>query len=272
MRNSIILLAATASILIAGCDRKAEGQTIAVVNGEEITAPELNAELQRINLPEGVDKKAVTSRLLEGLIDRKLVVQQAKAEGIDKTPEFITQQRQATDALLISMYAAKKVKSSELPSPAEISSFEASRPEMFAKRELWDVQRMIYPTPTDKNILEQIKQTHSAEQLTAVLKANNISFQEDKTQVDTASIPHELYARIQSLPPGEPFLVPNGSRTIASSIVNRTPKPLSGEQAQPLAVEQMRRAQSVTKVTDQVKALRKTAKIEYKEGFAPPKK
>ena len=40
----------------------------------------------------------------------------------------------------------------------------------------------------------------------------------------------------------------------------------------PAAVESMRKMSGVQQVTSQIQALRKGAKIEYKEGFSPPKK
>ena len=59
---------------------------------------------------------------------------------------------------------------------------------------------------------------------------------------------------------------------VASVIVAREPSPLVGDQARPLAVAAMRRDQGTKFMQDRLKSLRKSAKIEYKEGFAPPKR
>ena len=62
MRSKIILAAAVA-LTITACNKKAEGQTVAVVNGEEITAAELNAELAASRIPEGMNKDQARSRV-----------------------------------------------------------------------------------------------------------------------------------------------------------------------------------------------------------------
>jgi hypothetical protein len=61
--------AAVSLILLAGlsaCDREATGQVAAVVNDEEITLQEINAEIAALQIPETADKKAVSSRPFSG--------------------------------------------------------------------------------------------------------------------------------------------------------------------------------------------------------------
>ena len=99
----------------SACAKKAEGQTVAIVNGEEITAAELNAELANAKIGEGADKAEARSRVLQAMIDRRLLAQQAKADGIDKTPEFLNRQRRATEDLLISMLASRQIDTAKLP-------------------------------------------------------------------------------------------------------------------------------------------------------------
>lgn len=268
MRHRTLLIA-SAALLFSGCDRKAGGQTVAVVNGEEITSSDLNSELQQLNLPAGMDKKVATSKVLEALIDRRLIEQQARSEGVDKSPEFLTRQRRATEQLLISMYAQRKMKTSELPSSAEVASFEASRPEMFANREEWTINQLLYPTPNDPKIVAQIHDTHSLDALAQVLTAAGIAFSRGQKKISSAAVPHELYVKLQSAPAGEPFVVPVGDRSIANSVVAREPSPIPPEQARPQAVQQMRQEQASKQMANQIKGLRAKAKIDYKEDFKP---
>lgn len=270
MRHRTLLIA-SAALLFSGCDRKAGGQTVAVVNGEEITTSDLNSELQQVNIPAGMDKKVATSKVLDALIDRRLLEQQARSEGIDKSPEFLSRQRRATEQLLIAMYAQRKMKTSELPSPSEVESFQASRPEMFAKREDWTINQLLYTTPTDPRVLEQIHGTHSLDALAQVLTAAGIPFTKSQKKISSASVPHELYVKLQSAPAGEPFVVPVGERSIANGIAAREPSPVPADQARPLAVQQMRQEQGSKKMATQIKDLRAKAKIDYKEGFKPAK-
>src|SRR3954462_7578982 len=98
MRHRIIL-ALVIALAVSGCQKKAEGQTVAVVNGEEITAGELNDALTADNTLNSANAKDARAAELQKLIDRKLVVQQARSDGLDKSPEYISKQRQLTDDL-----------------------------------------------------------------------------------------------------------------------------------------------------------------------------
>ncbi len=54
------------AILLAtgGCNKEATGQSVAVVNGEEVSESELNEELAAANIPETADKKLIMPQLL----------------------------------------------------------------------------------------------------------------------------------------------------------------------------------------------------------------
>ena len=269
MRYRIFVLAA--ALIVSGCDRKAEGQSVAVVNGEEITASELNSELGMARLPPGLDKPTATTQMLQAMIDRRLLAQQARADGLDRSPEFVTRQRRATEDLLIGMLAQRKLNTAKLPSPNEVASFEASRPEQFAQREFWNIEQLQYATPTNPGVIKQIAEAHSLEAIAEVLTASGTEFRRTKVRLNSATVPHAVYEKILALPATEPFIIPAGSRSVANVIVSKEPAPLTGEASRPVAVAAMRREQGTKLMEGQVKELRAKAKIEYKEGFAPKK-
>lgn len=269
--RSIIVLVMGLGILSAGCDRKAEGQTVAVVNGEEITAAELNAEILGANLPAEANKQEARARFLQAMVDRKLLTQHARSEGLDKSPEFLNRQRRMTDDLLINMLATRQLNAAQLPPTEEINRFVASRPNMFANREIWNLDQLRYAISADEQVNAQIYQTKSLEALAEVLTANKIQFVRTKNRLDTAVVPMDIYGRVASLPEGEPFVIPVGKEAIASAIVSREAAPLSEEDVRPRAVAVMRREQGTKFMSDRLESLRKTAKIEYQAGFSPPK-
>ena len=267
----LVIVALAAGLLVSACDRKAEGQTVAVVNGEEITAADLNAELAGANLPPGLAEAQARSRVLEAMIDRRLLAQQARKEGLDKSPEFLNRQRRMTEDLLIGMLASRQLNTAELPSESEIVSFEASNPGMFGKREHWNLEQLIYPTPSERAVNARIVATKTLEELAQVLTQSGIRFTRAQNRFDTATMPPDMYERVASLPPGEPFIVPAGGRTVASAIVSREPATLAGDAARPVATMAIRRNQGSKLMENRLKSLRSSAKIEYQQGYAPPK-
>lgn len=268
--NYRIAMIAASLMLLSGCDKQAEGQTVAIVNGEEITLSELNFELGLANVPPGADKAAVRSQVLQQLIDRRLLAIQAKKEGVDTTPEYISRKRRSEDDLLISMLSAKRFKSVAPPNARDTDAYIAAHPAMFANRQIWDLDQVQYQAPTDPAIQAEINKTRDFAGLLAVLQKNNVAFSRQKNRLDTAVVPPELFQKISTLPAGEPFIVRVGDRAVASVITGREPKPLVGDQARPVAAEMMRKEQSTKDMANRVSSLRKDAKIEYQKGFAPP--
>lgn len=266
-----LILGLSLIVACSGCAKKAEGQSVAVVNNEEITATELNAELANANVSGEVDRKAVTARVLQGLVDRRLLAEQARKDRIDQSPEFITRQRRMNEDLLIGMLASRQMDTSKLPTDAEIVAFQAKQPQAFAKREVWKLDQLEYQTPTDPAVMEKMMRTKSLEELAGVLTANKVPFQRGNNQLVTSVIPIDMYPRLDALAPGEPFIVPNGGRSIASAITSRVPTPLVGTALRTETVNMLRRQNGSQLLQQRLKDLRKTAKIEYKTGFAPPK-
>jgi peptidyl-prolyl cis-trans isomerase C len=263
---ALLLLATTTA-----CQKKAEGQTVAVVNDEEITASQLNAELANANVGEGADKQAITNRILQGLIDRRLLAEQARKDGIDRSPDFISRQQRMNEELLIGMMASRSMDTSKLPSDAEIAAFQAKQPQAFAKREVWKLEQLQYDTPKDRAVLQRITATKTLPELAAVLTAARVPFQRGNNQLVTSVIPAELYPRLAQMTPGEPFIVPAGTKSVASAIVSREPAALTGPNARTEAVNAIRRQNSTTALQQRLKELRAAAKVEYKEGYAAPK-
>jgi EpsD family peptidyl-prolyl cis-trans isomerase len=267
LKFAIVLAAALAA---GACDKKAEGQVVAIVNGEEISAAELNAELRNINLPQGADAKQARAALLQSMIDRRVISQQAREEGIDKSPEFLNQQRRMTEDLLIRLYGSRQTNTNQLPSEQQVAQYIAANPRMFADRQQWNLDQLRFPMPTDPQVVKRLDGAQSMQDIAKILADAGITATPAKTKLDTAIIPADIYGRVATLPPGRPFIFPVGGQGIASTIASREPSPLIGDAARPLAVAAIRRQQSSDAMQRKLKTLRQAAKVEYQKGYAPP--
>ena len=264
-----VIAAVAVSVLASGCQRKAEGQTVAVVNGEEVTAPDLNFALQLAKVPEGADKTKARNAVLEQLVDRRLLVEQARKEGIDKSPEYLNRLRRGEEDLLISMLADRRLNTAQLPADREIQNYITTHPGMFAKRELWQLDQVQFQTPTDMALRKQLDAAASLDQVVSLLQANKLQFARQQNRLDTGSVPQELYAKLVTVPTGKPFIIAAGPRSVANVITGRQPRPLAGDKAKPVAVQAIRKTQTTKSLEGLLKSLRSSAKIEYQPGYAP---
>ena len=170
MRKRIILTLVVA-LMASACQKKASGQTVAVVNGEEITASELNDALTTDSTFAGANTKDARAAELQKLIDRKLVVQQARKDGVDKSPEFVNQQRRMTEDLMINLMLSKRLNTSQVPSADEIGRFQAAHPEIFANREIWTLDQIIYPLPKNPSVNAKLGAAKSMDEIAQILTA-----------------------------------------------------------------------------------------------------
>jgi len=270
-RNMVLAGVAAAALTLAACDKKPGGQVVAVVNGEEISQQELNAELNGQQIPPGTDRKQVMAGLLQRVVDRKLMVQKAKAEGLDKTPAYLDQVRRTEENLLVNMLAGKAAKAVAVPDASAVQGFVSGNPSLFAGRKRYALDQIAFAIPADKSVLQKLAPAHTLDAVAEVLTANNVQFQRGNTVLDTGTIPPELAARIASLPAGEPFVVPANGQLVASVVRSTEDAPTPQAQVAPAATEFLRQQSLRQAMTKQLEDARRQAKIEYQPGFAPPK-
>ena len=271
MRKRIILTLVVA-LMASSCQKKASGQTVAVVNSEEITTSELNDALKSDNVLAGMNTKDARAAELQKLVDRKLVVQQARADGLDKSPEFLNQQRRMTEDLLLNALIGKRLNASQVPSANEIAGFEKAHPQVFASREIWALDQIVYPLSKDAGVNARLGAAKTIDEVAQVLTSAGIRFNRASRKLDTALLPDQIYAQVSRLAPGEPLIAPGPDRAVANVITTREPAPLSGDQARAVALDGIRKQQVTKIIQDRVKDLRAKAKIEYQPGFEPPAK
>ena len=272
LRNFGLVTTVALSVALAACSKKPTDQVVAIVNGEEISLPELNAELGNAQVPAGIDKKMVQQQLLQRLVDRRLLAQAAKDQGLDRDPAFIVEQRRVNESLLVEKLAKRTNDTIPVPTAAEIDKFIAANPSLFAGRQLYSVDQIAFATPADPTKLKALEPAKTMAEVTAVLQQLGIQFQRANRVVDSATVPPEQMQKILSLPKGEPFVVPSNGQVTVNVIVAGKAEPLPDTQARAMAVRALR-SQSLAKLGEaRLKEARDKAKIDYQTGFAPPAK
>ena len=270
--TSVSLIALTSlSLVLAGCQKKAEGQVVAVVNGEEITLNELNGEIAELNLPANVDKTRVRAEVLQRMVERRLLAQSAKDAGLDRDPTYVSQERRMKEQLLVSMYGKKAFDTVAVPDTAKVDQYISSHPTLFADRTAYTLDQIVFDAPADVKSLQPLAALHSMADIAAWLQSKGIKFQRGNAGLDSAGVPPDVMGRIKALPPGEPFVVPNGGKIVVSVITGSKPVVLPPEQARPLATQAIRREELNKIGEDRLKEAKAKAKIDYQPGYEPPK-
>jgi peptidyl-prolyl cis-trans isomerase C len=272
--NKVIGLAGLlATIATAGCSKDAPaGQVAATVNGKEVTLQEINAELQAANLPQTADKNAVQRDLLQRIIERKLLVEAATEKGIDKTPEYQTQKRRADELLLVQMYAKQQLTAIPVPSSTDIATFMAQHGNVFGARQQLSLDQVRFATPADVTKLKVLEKDHTLDAVGQTLTGMGIKFERSQVGLDSGSVPTDIMKKIDGLPQGEPFVIPQPGFITVNVILSRKPLPIDEARARPAAVNAWRQEKFGELLTKQIESLKAGAKISYQNGFGPPAK
>lgn len=257
-------------VLLAGCQKEATGQVAAVVNGDEITLQELNAEMSGMQLPQGVDKAQVQKAALERVIDRRLLAQAAREDGLDKTPEFLVRRRQLEDALLVQLLSQRVGRSVAVPDAKAIDAFTKQNPAVFSGRTIFTVDRIQFAAPADAGKLKALQDDHSMDAVASRLQQLGIEFSRDTSQMDSARLGQERLDRIRSLPAGEPFVIPENGVVTVAVITGSKPAPVEGDDARPAAVQMLRNQSLSAAMQQRLAAQKAKAKIKYQDAFSPP--
>lgn len=265
--KALTILLMASAIAVTGCKRSATGQVVAVVNGEEVSLSELNGELK--NAPAGGDKDVIRAAALQSLINRKLLVQQARDRGIDKDPDFLQRERRMDDQVMIEMLGQQVTKNVPVPTTTDMDRYIAQNPQMFAQRTVYSLDQIVFPMPQDRNQLKSMEADHTLDAVATRLSGMNIRFQRQQGKLDTVATPPDLLKQVMALPPGEPFVIATGGSVVVSVLTGKASAPIDGEQARKVAAEVIRRNAVTDIAQKQLKQARDAAKIDYQPGFAP---
>lgn len=263
--------ALVAGLLVSGCHKEPKGQIIAIVNGDEVSMQELNAELQGVRVPDTADREKLRKQVLQRLVDRKLIVQKAREQGLDKTPEFIAQQRRLEENLLVSLLGQKIASTVPMPDDRDIAQYIGDNPTQFGGRQRLLLDQIQFAAPKDVKLLLTLKDAHTLDELAAGVQKLGLGFTRGKGVIDTGRLDPQLVSVINKLPPGEPFVLPSNGQYVASVIVGRDSTPTPTPIARQAAAEMVRRKELIAESKAQVARARSTAQIQYQPGYEPDK-
>jgi peptidyl-prolyl cis-trans isomerase C len=226
-----MLLLAAAGLVACGDKEKKPGQSLASVNGEEITVLQLNEELQRSGV-QASQQEAASKQLLEALIDRQLLQNEAAKEKIDRDPK-VTQSIERARALIIAQaYMQKRVGTLARPSKDEVEAYYNKNPNFFANRKQFDMRELVIASADMNDELKAaMDAAKSLDEVAAWLEGHKVKFERTQLSRSSADLPPELSAKLLAMPKGQLFIIKEGARSLLISIADIKPAPASLEMA-----------------------------------------
>lgn len=275
VRASLVLGAVATAVLLTACgggdgDKKGPTQVAAKVNSGEISVHQVNFVLQRQPGLKPEQAQAVGRRVLDGLVDQELAVQQAVEQKLDRDPRIVSAIDAARRDILARAYADRVAEAATAPTPEDIKAYYDSKPALFSKRRIYGLQEFNIEANAEQKAALQAKipTLRTADELASVLKAANIRFAGRNVTQAPENIPMGFLDQLAKVEEGKWIVVATPNGLNAALLASAKPAPVT-EEAAKKAIEQFILADRKRKlVADSIKQLRGSAKIEYVGQFA----
>lgn len=246
------------------------GQVVATVDGQEITATELRAELGSARGANPEAQKQIEQGALQAIVNRKLLVAAAREEGVDKTPDFAVQRQRAEEMALIGALQQKLLAQRPKLDAEGIDRFVAEHPDSFAQRKIFAVDQLLVPN-VQPAIVRQMEPLHSLGEIAQLLDRNNVQYVRSRGSIDGLTADPDAIKRVAAQAAGEPFVVPQGSGVTVNVVVDTRVEPVTGATARAAASQVLNARQSGDLVNRRFAELIRAGqgKVSYNATYQP---
>jgi hypothetical protein len=227
-------------------------RVVARIDGSAITEADLIAEAGG---PVAVDQR---DRLLDAVIERRLLAAAAGKDPMARSPEALATAQRARETMLASLIA-QRIVGEVNADDAAARRYIAAHPATFGQRQMV----LVDAGPIDQAVASGpvLRQAETLSQAKAALRPTGVTFVHTRRVIDTATVPPELGTQIMKVPPGRLFLWPMGRQAMLGAVIERTPLVMSPaiqlEQARAGAIAEIRQA----RLSAALKAMRANADI-----------
>ncbi|OIQ99967.1 hypothetical protein GALL_179830 [mine drainage metagenome] len=249
-------------------DKKAR-QALVRVNGEEITLLQLNDELKRSGV-NAEQQEAATKQLLEALIDRQLIVDEARRNKIDRTPEVMQGIERAKAQIIVQAFLKSIDDNIAKPSMVEIDDYFQKHPEFFTQRKQYDMQQLVIATKDISNeLMLAIESAKSLDEVTAWLDKHNVRYESGQLSRNSTDLPEDMLAKFKDIHKGQLFTVNAGENSLINFVTSIKDIPVTAKIAAPQIEQYLINIKIKEAAEAEVTHLRALAKIEYLNATAP---
>jgi EpsD family peptidyl-prolyl cis-trans isomerase len=262
--------------LLSGCGgqgEKAQSQVAARVNDEEITIHQVNSQLARSGVTGEAASKAASKKILDGLIDQELIVQQAKRKKLDRDPTVMQSIEDAKRQILSQAYLEREVYSRKPPTPEESKAFYDAHPELFAKRKAYKFHAFALPKDKfNEGMKPALDNAKTAADVASILKSRAIDFKEDEMRWLAEQVPMEMLPAIAKMKVGDIISLDQGTQTTLMLLESAVDNPVDEAQAKPVIEKFIVNSKNKELVDNKLKQLHVGEQITYVGQFAeiPP--
>ena len=267
VKISPLILIVVLSLFLMACQKennqKKGGQALISINGKEITTLQLNDELKRSNFR--IDQYEVASKqLLENLIARQLIVDEAIRTKLDRSPDVMRARERANAQVIAQFYLQELVSKIPKPSKSEIEEYFYQHPQHFGERKQFELEMIqIAKNELNDELKEFVRNVKSLNDVIFYLNKRDILFIRNEMVRSTADLPDAVVAKLLESKKDQVIIIPESEFFYLLTVNREKDSPILLDVAAP-QIEKLLMNQKYKQATDsEIIRLRSLAKIEY---------
>jgi EpsD family peptidyl-prolyl cis-trans isomerase len=258
---------AIVALALAACGREPagearRGEVIARVNGDEITARQLDERMELAGLRPEDDASSSRRKHLDALVDERLLVQEALAAGLDREPHTRAAIEQARSRLLASA-AVDASPAAGVTDGQAVRHFFDANPDLFAQRKVYTFRRFSVEADIDRPTRARLDASRTPQAVAAILRRAGLAHAVATRSIAAEALPPAILARAGRMRTGDILLVTEGRRTVLLQLADSIREPMTLEAAAPAIGTYLAGLHRQQQADRLLLELRRRARIEY---------
>jgi len=262
-----MLAAALVAAGLAGCDRNAAApsQIVARVNADEISVHQLNFAMAQ--MPRKAISNSEREALVEKMIDRQLLRQQALSLKLDRRPEVMARLEENRLDILAAAYAEELSGRTEPPGEDAVARYFSEHPGLFAGRRIYRLREISIPedsraeSATIAQAEARLGRKENLADVIAWLRAQPGLFFDQTVVRPAEELPLEAADRMAQLKRGDTLALRLPGALVIYEVQSFEDAPLTWKAAAPSIKTFLKNLQAAGAVKEELRRLRSAAGI-----------
>ncbi len=276
MIHPVKLSVFTALLLLAACGEKPASTAMPAamkVNGEAISAAEVEGKIQQYQHLPAAQKAAVSEKILASLADSEMLRQAAVNEKLDQDAAVRARLISTNRLILANVYIEKTQAAVAKPSEAELKAYFEQHPERYAERKTYELRELVAEGSPENLAKAEAKLATAIKHadFTRWMNETGIPFNEQHLMASADKVLAPVLAKLRSAKPGDVISLPGKGRLSALFVDAVHAQPLAWEQAAPMIAETLHEERKTAAMEAMLKQLRDKAKVEYLPPYSAGK-
>ncbi|HYP68112.1 MAG TPA: EpsD family peptidyl-prolyl cis-trans isomerase [Thiobacillaceae bacterium] len=261
----MLAFAAVLSVMLAACGEKKDAGHVAMkINGEAVTAADLERQLEESGMPPN-PASGISGTTMQTIIDKELLRQAAIKENLDKDEHVRASLSAANRMILATAYMHKQIEAIGKPTEAEVSGYFNEHPEFFADRKQYDLQDVIIKgkPANGAEIKAKVAGGMNLKDFLRWLDEKKIPYTSQQISASSDQMREEMAKRFRDIHSGQATTLEDENQMSVLFVNAVQPQPVTLAQASPTIMKRLASKRMGEAMQNKLEQLRDQAKIEY---------